>query len=134
MAPGGTGPLVDLSGALFVAIIVFDLLVSLWNACASGVAWTLVPNFNSSACTLHGVKTNTSGFGLSDAQLPITVGALGNGTLDLTVLLPGGAYQGALDLVCTWPPAGSTSRSRLPRGAAPPASGTIVGADGAARI
>jgi len=56
-------------------------------------------NFNSTACTLRGVTTNSSGFSVSSVQVPDTVGGLGNGTLNFTLGLPGGAYTGVVNLV-----------------------------------
>lgn len=56
-------------------------------------------NYNSTACTVHGVTTNTSGFGLSDVQVPVTVPGGGDGYLNVSVLLPNSAYSGNLDLV-----------------------------------
>jgi len=56
-------------------------------------------NFNSTACTVHSVTTNTSGFSLSGVQVPDGVGPLGNGTLNLTLSLPSDAYSGIVDLV-----------------------------------
>lgn len=58
-----------------------------------------IHNFNSSACMLLGVTTNTTGFGLSDVQVPVTVQPLGNGTLDLTMSLPTGSFNGLISLV-----------------------------------
>ena len=57
-------------------------------------------NFNlTGSCTVRGVVTNTSGFGVSDVQVPDTVGALGNGTINLTLSLPGHAFVGIVNLV-----------------------------------
>ncbi len=58
-----------------------------------------LPNFNASSCTVQTVSTNTSGFGLSDVQVPVTVAASQNGTLNLTVLLPTSGYSGPLSLI-----------------------------------
>ena len=56
-------------------------------------------NFNLSACSVESVTTNTSGFSVSGVQAPDVVGPLGNGTLNLTLSLPGGAYSGIVNLV-----------------------------------
>lgn len=57
-------------------------------------------NFNTTGpCTVHNVTTNTSGFGVSDIQVPDTVGELGNGTINLTLSLPDAAYTGIVNLV-----------------------------------
>lgn len=63
-----------------------------------------VPNNNSTACTLRGVTTNTSGFSVEDVQLPgpipgNTTGGPFNGTLNLTLTLPGSRYSGAVNLI-----------------------------------
>ena len=60
-----------------------------------------LPNFNATPCTVHSVTTNTSGFGLSNVEVPVTVPGGGNGTLNLTVVLIGTAYSGPLNLVYT---------------------------------
>lgn len=56
-------------------------------------------NFNSTACAVQGVTTNTSGFGLSNVGTPVTVPPLQNGTLTLTIILPNNSFSGALDLI-----------------------------------
>jgi len=63
-----------------------------------------VPNNNSTSCTLRGVTTNTSGFGVEDLQLPSAIpgntsGTLHNGTLNLTLTLPGSRYSGNVNLI-----------------------------------
>ncbi|HEV2165510.1 MAG TPA: hypothetical protein VGS23_00805 [Thermoplasmata archaeon] len=58
-----------------------------------------VPNFNSTPCTLRSAATNTSGFALSGIGVPTTVPGANNGTLNLTVTVPGSPYSGVLDLV-----------------------------------
>ena len=60
-----------------------------------------IPNFNSTTCTLRAVTTNTTGFGLSNVQVPVIVPRFQNGTLNLTILLPGSSFHGVLDLVYT---------------------------------
>lgn len=59
-----------------------------------------VENFNTSGpCTVHGVLTNTSGFGVTSPGVPLTIAAKGNGTLNFTLDLPGSSYSGVVDLV-----------------------------------
>lgn len=63
-----------------------------------------VPNNNSTACTLHGVTTNTSGFGVEDVQLPPSIpgnstGGPFNGTLNFTLTLPGSRFSGVVNLI-----------------------------------
>jgi len=71
----------------------------------SSVALSLpVFNNNTTSCTVHGVTTNTSGFGVEDVQLPPpipgnTTGTAHNATLNLTLTLPGSRYTGVVNLV-----------------------------------
>ena len=58
-----------------------------------------LPNFNSTACTIEGVTTNTSGFELSNVGVPLTIPGGANGTLDASITLPGSAWSGYLNLV-----------------------------------
>jgi hypothetical protein len=53
------------------------------------------------ACTIETVVTNTSGFGLTDLNVPLVIPANGNETLNITVLCPGSDYSGDLNLVMT---------------------------------
>ena len=57
-------------------------------------------NFNlSGSCTVRSVLTNTTGFSVTGIQVPDTVPAISNGTLNLTLNLPGSAYDGLVNLV-----------------------------------
>jgi len=58
-----------------------------------------LPNFNATNCTITGVTTNTSGFGLSNVGVPLTLPGGGNGTLYASISLPGSAWSGYLNLV-----------------------------------
>ncbi len=59
-----------------------------------------VENFNTSAsCTVRGVLTNTSGFGVTGANLPLVIPAKGNGTLNFTLDLPSSSFSGSVNLV-----------------------------------
>lgn len=58
-----------------------------------------ISNFNSSACTVSQASTNTSGFSLSNAQLPLTVAQGQSQFLNVTVNLPSGSFDGTLNLV-----------------------------------
>jgi hypothetical protein len=60
-----------------------------------------VENYNATACTLSHVDTNTSGFSLTNAQLPLTVAAGQSQFLNVTVNLPQGAFDGNLNLIYT---------------------------------
>lgn len=56
-------------------------------------------NYNSTPCTIQSVTTNTSGFGVLDAQVPDPIAGGANGDLNLTLALPGGSYTGVVNLV-----------------------------------
>jgi len=57
-------------------------------------------NYNSTPCTIHSVTTNTTGFTLSDIQLPPTIpGGDQNASLNLSITTPGSSYSGPLNLV-----------------------------------
>lgn len=72
-----------------------------FNASARGqVALDLqLENFNSTACAVEAVTTNTSGFSVSGVHVSGIVGPFGNGTISLTLSLPGSAYSGIVNLV-----------------------------------
>ena len=57
-------------------------------------------NYNSTACTILSVTTNTTGFSLSGIQVPLTIpGGDQNASINLTIEAPGSSYSGPLDLV-----------------------------------
>jgi predicted nucleic acid-binding Zn ribbon protein len=58
-----------------------------------------VPNFNGTACTVDSVATNTSGFSLTDVGVPLAVPGSGTNYLNLTIVLPGSDFTGALNLI-----------------------------------
>jgi zinc-ribbon domain len=58
-----------------------------------------VPNFNSTACTVTSVTTNSTGFSLSAVQVPLTIPASGNGSMNLTLTSPGSSFSGNVNLV-----------------------------------
>ncbi len=63
-----------------------------------------VPNNNTTACTLRGVTTNTSGFAVSDVQLPGPIagnssGTISYGSLNFTLTVPGSRWSGIVNLV-----------------------------------
>lgn len=58
-----------------------------------------VQNFNATTCTVAAATTNSSGFALSNVQLPLTVGAGQSGFLNLTVTLPSSSFDGDLNIV-----------------------------------
>jgi hypothetical protein len=51
------------------------------------------------ACTIETVTTNSSGFGLTDVNVPLVIPANTNETLNLTVICPGTDFSGNLNLV-----------------------------------
>ena len=60
-----------------------------------------VVNYNSSACVVSHVATNTSGFSLSDAQVPLSIAAGQSEYLSLTINLPQSAFDGSMNLIYT---------------------------------
>ena len=56
-------------------------------------------NFNSTACTVGQVSTNTTGFSVTNAQLPLTLGAGASRYLNLTMVLPPNSFDGPLNLI-----------------------------------
>jgi hypothetical protein len=58
-----------------------------------------MPNFNATNCTVVGVTTNTSGFTLSQIQVPLLIPAEGNASMNITIQSPSSPYTGNLDLV-----------------------------------
>jgi hypothetical protein len=60
-----------------------------------------VVNYNATACTLGHVATNTTGFSLSNIQVPVTVLAGQSQFLNLTIDLPTVAFDGTLNLIYT---------------------------------
>jgi uncharacterized membrane protein len=57
-------------------------------------------NYNSTACTIQSVTTNTTGFSLNSIQVPLTIpGGDQNASINLTVEAPGSSYSGPLNLV-----------------------------------
>ena len=59
----------------------------------------VVPNFNSTACTIKGISTNTTGFALGAVRVPVTISGHGNATVNLTVTSPSSSFTGNLNLV-----------------------------------
>jgi hypothetical protein len=59
-----------------------------------------VPNTNQTTCTVQNVVTNTSGFSLSDVQVPLSIpGNTSYVELNLTINVPNSAFNGNLNLV-----------------------------------
>jgi hypothetical protein len=57
-----------------------------------------VPNYNYTTCTVQAITTNTSGFGLSDVQVPLSIPANGTGSLNITLVVPTSRYSGSVNL------------------------------------
>jgi hypothetical protein len=58
-----------------------------------------VPNYNNTTCNLASVTTNTSGFSLSNVQLPGPIAPNQTGTLSVDLTLPGSSWSGNVNLV-----------------------------------
>jgi len=59
-----------------------------------------IPNYNATACTIQSVTTNTSGFSLSDIQVPLTIaGGVQNASMNITITTPGSSFSGDMNLV-----------------------------------
>lgn len=58
-----------------------------------------VPNYNATSCTVTGASTNTTGFSLSEVQVPITIPGNGTGSMNITITPPSKAYSGNMNLV-----------------------------------
>lgn len=58
-----------------------------------------VENFNTTACTIRDVSTDTSGFAVQNVETNDTIAGGQSGTLSLTLALPGGAFTGPVDLI-----------------------------------
>lgn len=60
-----------------------------------------MPNYNSTSCTIVSVVTNTSGFKLSDIQVPLTIpgGDTAGASMNITIKSPSSDFNGYLNLV-----------------------------------
>lgn len=58
-----------------------------------------VPNFNTTSCIVRAVTTNTTGFSVTSAQVPLAIPGDGDADMNLTVALPATPFQGNLNLV-----------------------------------
>jgi hypothetical protein len=63
-----------------------------------------VPNYNSTSCTVHGVTTNTTGFSITYAQVPLTIPAGNaqgsvNASMNVTIISPPSSFSGVLNLI-----------------------------------
>lgn len=72
-----------------------------WNG-STGQVQTIdfgMPNYNTTACTLRSVTTNTTGFLLSAIQVPLTIPGNGTGSMNITITSPSSSFDGDLNLV-----------------------------------
>jgi hypothetical protein len=60
-----------------------------------------MPNYNATACTIRGASTNTTGFVLSAIQVPITIPAESNASMNITFTSPSSSYSGVVNLILT---------------------------------
>lgn len=58
-----------------------------------------VPNYNSTACTIHGIGTNTTGFTLYNVQVPRTIPGMSTVQLNVTIKTPASKFAGNLNLI-----------------------------------
>jgi hypothetical protein len=58
-----------------------------------------MPNFNSTSCTVTSVSTNTTGFTLSDIQVPLPIPANSTVSMNITITSPSSSFSGYLNLV-----------------------------------
>ena len=57
-------------------------------------------NYNATTCTIRGVTTNTTGFVISEAQVPLVIpGNDQNASMNITITTPGSAFSGNLNLI-----------------------------------
>jgi hypothetical protein len=59
----------------------------------------LVPNYNATACVVRGVSTNTSGFSITYAQVPLPIGGSGNASMNISIVSPSSPFTGNLNLI-----------------------------------
>ncbi len=60
-----------------------------------------MPNFNTTSCRISTLTTNTTGFTLSQVEVPLTLPGNATVGLNLTIQSPGSAFNGLLNLVLT---------------------------------
>lgn len=69
---------------------------------STGASQTLdfgMPNYNATTCVIQSATTNTSGFVLSDIQVPLSIPANGTGSMNITITSPSSDYSGNMNLV-----------------------------------
>ena len=59
----------------------------------------LMPNYNLTTCTVLSATTNSSGFSLSEVQVPISIPGGGTASMNITITSPSSAFSGNMNLV-----------------------------------
>ncbi|MGD0589078.1 MAG: hypothetical protein ABSA63_09870 [Thermoplasmata archaeon] len=59
----------------------------------------LMPNYNTSTCTVVSATTNSSGFSLSEIQVPLSISAGGTASMNITITSPSSDFSGNMNLV-----------------------------------
>jgi hypothetical protein len=58
-------------------------------------------NYNSTACTIHSLTTNSSGFAISGFVVPIQIAGNGTANVTITITSPGSPYNGDMNIDMT---------------------------------
>ncbi len=69
---------------------------------STGATQTLdfgMPNFNTTTCTIVGATTNSSGFALSDVQVPLAIPGNETASMDITITSPSSPFTGNMNIV-----------------------------------
>ncbi|MGP8075857.1 MAG: zinc ribbon domain-containing protein [Thermoplasmata archaeon] len=59
----------------------------------------LMPNYNATTCTVVSAATNSSGFSLSEIQVPLSISAGGTASMNITITSPSSDFSGNMNLV-----------------------------------
>ncbi len=59
----------------------------------------LMPNYNDTTCTVVSATTNSSGFSLSEIQVPLSIPAGGTVSMNITITSPSSDFSGNMNLV-----------------------------------
>ena len=58
-----------------------------------------MPNYNTTACVVHSVTTNTTGFNLSNVQVPLTIPGSSSASMNITITSPSASYSGIMNFI-----------------------------------
>lgn len=58
-----------------------------------------LPNYNLTACTIHTMVTNSSGFSITGFTLPIQISGNGTSYVNITITSPSSSFNGDMNLV-----------------------------------